>query len=39
MADIIKLLAQNYVDIRWAVKQGVINKDQYKEFTGHEYIE
>ena len=37
MVEIIKMLAQQYADIRWAVKDGAITKEQYKEFTGKEY--
>ncbi|MCC4486287.1 XkdX family protein [Limosilactobacillus reuteri] len=37
MIDLIKMLAQQYADIRWAVEDGAITKDQYREFTGKEY--
>ncbi|MQB72793.1 XkdX family protein [Lactobacillus reuteri] len=37
MVEIIKMLAQQYADIRWAVEEGAITKEQYKEFTGNEY--
>ena len=39
MVEIIKMLAQQYADIRRAVEDGVITKEQYKEFTGKEYQE
>lgn len=39
MVEIIKLLAQQYADIRWAVEEGAITKEQYKEFTGKAYRE
>ena len=39
MVEIIKMLAQQYADIRWAVEDGVITKEQYKEFMGKEYQE
>lgn len=39
MVEIIKMLAQQYADIRWAVEAGAITKEQYKEFTGKEYSE
>lgn len=39
MVEIIKMLAQQYADIRWAVVEGAITKQQYKEFTGMEYQE
>jgi Phage uncharacterised protein (Phage_XkdX). len=37
MIDLIKMLAQQYADIRWAVEDGAITKEQYKEFTGKDY--
>lgn len=37
MVEIIRMLAQQYADIRWAVEDGAITKDQYREFTGKEY--
>ena len=39
MVEIIKMLAQQYADIRCAVEEGAITKKQYKEFTGKEYQE
>ena len=38
MIEIIRRLAQQYADIRWAVEEGAITKEQYKEFTGKEYL-
>ena len=39
MVEIIRMLAQQYADIRWAVEDGAIAKEQYKKFTGKEYSE
>lgn len=39
MVEIIRMLAQQYADIRWAVEEGAITKEQYKEFTGKAYRE
>lgn len=39
MVEIIKMLAQQYANIRWAVEEGAITKEQYKEFTGKAYRE
>ena len=38
MIEIIRMLAQQYADIRWAVEEGAITKEQYKEITGKEYL-
>lgn len=34
----IKTLGQRGADIRWAVELNKITKDQYKEFTGCDYL-
>lgn len=39
MVEIIKMLAQQYADIHWAVEEGAITKEQYKEFAGKAYRE
>lgn len=39
MIKVVEMLAHQFADIRWAVRDGVITKEQYQEFTGKEYTE